>query len=308
MKLNILCLGLVLFVATTPCLAQQDDRQTVAVPLAVNELGRPTFDQYLTPITQKITQILKQTKRFVVVNRSEDAVKAERDFQANPEFLDRMLAAKKAGSMEAVKDIIGQNDNYKYISFDTLASGEVVFRGADYLLRIELRKLDINRMANPDGSVNGYKTLLGLQISVIDAATNEIVDAEGFSSLPLKVAMTSPVRSVDESLATIEKEIYSYLLAAFPVKCKVAKIVENYFMINAGNNQGVVVGDVFGVAKIVRLDAQTSIEEPLGRIKVKSLSGSDSSVCNAVEGSDEIKAAFKDAQQIVCTLIKSKRK
>lgn len=302
-----LLLGFVLWVGIGSA-AAQDDRQTVAVPVAVNELGRASFDQYLVPITQKVTQILKQTKRFVVVNRSEDAVQAERDFQANPEFLDRMLAAKRAGNMEAIKDIIDQNAQYQYLTFDTLSTGEVVFQGADYILRVELRKLDINRMSNPDGSVNGYKTLLGLQVSVIDAATNEVVDAAGFTSLPLKVAMTSAVRSVDESVATIEKEIYSYLLAAFPVKCRVAKIEDNYFFINAGVNQGVAAGDVFEVSKAVRLDPQTVIEEPLGQLKVRALSGAGSAVCMAQSGSNEIKAAFKDAAQIVCTLIKSKRK
>ena len=302
-----LLLGLAFGLAAVGASAQ-DDRQTVAVPVAVNELGRATFDQYLVPITQKVTQILKQTKRFVVVNRSEEAVQAERDFQANPEFLDRMLAAKKSGNTDAVKDILDQNAQYQFLSFDTLASGEVVFRGADYIVRIELRKLDINKMANPDGSANGYKTLLGLQLSVIDAATNEVIDAEGFSSTPLKVAMTSPVRSVDESLLTMEPAIYSYLLAAFPVKCRVVKIEENYFFINAGSTQGVTAGDVFEVSKAVRLDPQTVIEEPLGQIKVRALSGSGSAVCNASSGANEIKAAFKNAEQIVCTLVKSKRK
>lgn len=292
--------------ALTACWAQ-DDRPTVAVPVAANELGRETFDRYLPPITQKVTQILKQTKRFVVVNRSEEEVRAEREFQANPEFLDRLIAAKKSGDMSSVQDIIDQNSQYRYLSFDTLASGEVVFRGADYILKIELRKLDINRMVNPDGSVNGYKTLLGLQLSVIDAETNEVIEAEGFTSTPLKVALTSPVRSVDASLLTMEGAMYAYLLQAFPVKCRIVKTEDHLFVINAGSMQGVAKGDLFEVSVVTKV-AGAEIADRIGSIRVKGLAGAGNAVCAAQDGGSEITEAFKSGQPMICTLIKSKNK
>lgn len=304
MKKVLLIIALLLF--ALPSIAQ-DDRQTVAVPLAVNELGKATLDQYLTPITQKITQILKQTKRFIVVNRSEEEVQAERDFQSNPEFLDRMLAAKKSGNMESVKDILSQNTQYNFITFDTLATGEIIFRGADYILKVELRKLDINRLNNPDGTANGYKTLVGLQLSIIDAASNEVVSAEGFTSTPLKVAMTNPTRSVDESILTMESQIYSYLLASFPVKCRIVKLEDNFAVINAGSTQGVAAADQFSVAKLVNI-AGAVIEENIGTMRVKALSGANNAVCTIVTGAPEIKEAFKNATKLQCTLIKSRKK
>lgn len=301
-----LALVLLALLACTSSLAQ-DDRQTVAVPVAINELGRATFDQYLTPITQKITQILNKSKRFIVVNRSEEEVQAERDFQSNPEFLDRMLEAKRSGNMDAVKDIMNNNAQYKFLSFDTLSSGEVIFRGADYILKIELRKLDINKMTNADGTTSGYRTLLGIQLSVIDAETNEVIEAEGFTSEPLKVAMTSPVRSVDESLLTMENAIYSYMVKAFPVKCRVVKIEESYFVINAGVTQGVKVGDTFTAAQIAKI-AGAEVAENIGTLRVKALSGSGNAVCTATAGAKEINDGFKNAKKITCTLVKSKRK
>lgn len=285
----------------------QDDRQTVAVPVAVNELGKATFDQYLPPITQKITQILNKSKRFIVVNRSEDAVRAEREFQSKPEFFERMLEAKRSGNADAVKDIIDKDAQYAFLSFDTLSTGEIIFRGADYILKIELRKLDINKLVNADGSTLGYKTLLGLQLSVVDATTNEVVQAEGFTSTPMKVAMTNPIRSVDESLLTMEYAIYQYMLQAFPVKCRIVKIEDNYFVINAGLSQGVVVGDVFNVDRIVKI-AGAEVAENIGSMKVKAVTGSGNSVCSAVNNANEMKESFKNAQHIICTLVKSKRK
>lgn len=291
----------------------QDDRETVAVPLFENSVqkhldsSKRTLDRYIPGFTAKVTEILKGTKRFVVVNRSVDQVEAERDFQSEPEFVRRIVESKKTGSPLDVSDIIAGNARYASIEMMPDATGTLTFRGANYIVLGEIRKIDINKMLNTDGSTSGYKALLGLQISLIDAETNNVIEAEGFQSIPLKTAMNSAARAVDEALMTMENTIRTYLLQAFPLKGRVVKITESGLVVNIGSNHGVRVGDRFALSVVEELEGE-SYEKQLGEAKVAKIAGPIFSDCNIIGNQKEVKEANNAGQTIKAILIKTKTK
>lgn len=276
----------------------QDDRPTIAVPMF--KCDKSSLEQYMAPITQKVTEVLKSSKRFIVVSRSADEVENEREFQRSEEFLDRKLGA---NSVEEVSDIVDQDKDISKLRVSTDEQGNVVFYGADYVLQGEIRKLDIVKIKNADGSTNGYKALIGLQLSVTTTESNTISEAVGFSSLPLKVAMFSPQRAVDDALMTLEGQLNEYFLTAFPLMGRVVKVVPGGVMINVGQKHGVKKGDRFTVSYVEQMDGE-KMEVTMGTIKVTGLSGTSFSECSLGAGGKEIVERFNMAHPMSCRLVK----
>lgn len=292
----IMTAGLVM-VLSVKSLFAQDDRPTIAVPMFTCDNANK--EQYMAPITQKVTEVLKSSKRFIVVSRSSDDVENEREFQRSEEFMDRKLSA---NNTEEVADIVDQDAEIAKLKVTTDEQGNKVFLGADYVLDGEIRKLDIVKLKNADGSTSGYKALIGLQLSVTTTATNTISEAKGFNSLPLKVAMFSPQRAVDDAIITLQEQLNEYFLTAFPLQCRIVKVVPNGVVVNVGQKHGTKKGDRFTVSYIEMMDGE-KMEVSLGELKVTALSGTSFAECSLVSGSKEIVDRFNMAQPIRCTLI-----
>lgn len=272
----------------------KDYRPTIAVPMFKSD--NPKHAKYLAPITQKVTEMLRSSKRFVVVSRTDQDVEAEREFQKSEEFMDRKFAG------EDTKDMANADATHNVLQMKTLANGEVVFYGAQYILQGEIRKLDIVKMLNADNSTAGYKALMGIQLSINTTATNTLSETKGFQSTALQVAMFSPERAVDDALLTLERPLASYFYVAFPLTCSIAKTIGADVMIDAGSKQGVRVGTRFKVTCIEDL-AGEPVEVELGEIKVKNIASENFAQCQIIKGKAEILDRFAKAQPIKCALI-----
>ena len=299
-KYCILLIILTFLIGVQTVAAQQntavDHRPTIAVPIAKSDAQ--SHQEYLFPLTQKITEMLRSSKRFIVVSRTDDDVMAERDFQKSEEFLDRQLDAK---SQDELSDIAGDVDKMITIAQSKLQNGDVVFIGAKYILVAEMRKLDIVRIRNHDNTVAGYKALIGIQLSVNNTATNTISQAKGFETLPLSVPMFSPQRAVDEAIMSLDGRLKFYFMRAFPLSCAIVKTVGKQVMIDVGSNQGVSEGQRFTVYYEDGFgDEKFDVE--IGEIKITSVSSANFSQCAVIKGKNDILKHFAQADKIKCIL------
>lgn len=275
----------------------EDIRPTIAVPVVKSSHER--HQKYLFAITSKVTEVLKNSKRFNVVSRSDEDVKAERKFQKSDEFLDRTLNAQNASETQ---DIAGDELNVKRITSEVKDDGTVVFYGANYILQGEVRKLDIVKILNADNSTAGYKALLSIQLAVNTTETNTLTEAIGIESVPLSVAMMSVERAVDEAIKSLEASLASYFYRTFPLTCTINKTEGNDVIINAGLAQGVKVGDKFKVVSVEDMGSE-KIEILVGEIKVKNVASQNFAQCSMVKGKAEIVKKFAMASKLKCILI-----
>lgn len=276
----------------------QDDRATIAVPEF--KVSQAKHQRYILPITQKVTEMLKASNRFIVVSRDTADVIKERNFQKSEEFLDRELNAE---SKEELKDIASQDSEIKRLIQTKDSNGNAIFLGANYILSGEIRKCDIAKVVNADGSVRGYKALIGIQLSVLSTELNTVSEAKGFNSLPLKLPMFSAERAVDDAIKTLEAELKSYFEETFPLKCSVARLVDKGVIISAGSNQGVKVGDKFTVSYVDNINGEPC-EISIGSLKVKNIAGGSFAECSITSGGNEIVERFNAARKMSCTLNK----
>lgn len=275
---------------------QTDHRPTIAVPIAKSDVK--SHQNYLFPVTQKITEMLRSSKRFIVVSRTDEDVMAERDFQKSEEFLDRQLEAK---SLDELTDIAGDVEKVITIEQNKLQSGDVVFLGAKYILLTEVRKLDVVRIRNHDNTVAGYKALMGIQLSVNNTETNTISHAKGFESLPITTPMFSPQRAVDEAIISLDNRLKFYFMRAFPLSCAIVKTIGKQVMIDVGSNQGVSEGQRFTVYYEDGFgDEKFDVE--IGEIRITNVSSANFSQCNMVKGRNDILKHFSQADKIKCVL------
>ena len=294
-------IALIAFTAVSgDAIAQQttlmDHRPTIAVPLTKSQTE--THQKYLAPITLKLTEVLRESKRFIVVSRTDEDVMAERNFQQNEEFLDRKLDAK---SNDEIDDMAGDESNLKTITTQVLENGDVVFFGAEYILVSEVRKLDLVRIKNHDNTVAGYKALIGLQLSVNNTATNTIVNAQGFQSLPNKTPMFSPQRAMDEALLSLQNQFKFYFLRAFPLTCNIVKMIGKDVMIDLGQQHGVSKGQTFTVFYEDGFGDE-KFDVQIGEIKIKAVNSANFSQCAITQGKNEIIQHFSQADKIKCVL------
>lgn len=285
---------LLLLLSTCFVAKAQDNSPTIAVPMAKSD--QPKHQKYLAPITQKITEMLRSSKRFVVVSRTDEDVRAERQFQKSEEFLDRQLAG------DDTKDLVNPDSSYKKLQIRVLENGEEVFLGAQYILMCEIRKLDIIKILNHDNTTAGYKALLGITLSVNTTATNTLSAAQGFQSLPIATAMLSPERAVDEAILTLENQLLTYFTKSFPIICQISKTMGQDVMINVGSKQGVANNDKFKVTATEQLGNE-NVEVEIGELRVQNIASPNYSQCAITKGKKEILDRFARAQKLTCTLI-----
>lgn len=284
----------ILAISTTLAQPIKDSRPTIAVPLAKSD--QKQHAKYLAPITQKITEMLRSSKRFVVVSRTDQDVKAERQFQKSEEFLDRQLAG------DDTKDLVNPDSAYQRLQIRVLENGEEVFLGAQYILGCEIRKIDVVKMLNPDNSTSGYKALISITLSVNTTANNTISAAQGFQSTSIPSAMLSPERAVDEAIITLENQLTTYFTKSFPLICEISKTMGQDVMINAGSKQGVTQQSKFKVTASEQLgDEVVKIE--IGELRVQNIASGNYSQCAITKGKKEILDRFARAQKLTCTLI-----
>lgn len=259
-----------LFVYGTSCHAQAESRPVVGVAEFTCDEESP----YTRLVTEKVLEMLTNTHRFIVVDRtSRDKVEEELELQKSEAFLDSKNLAQQDASLGA----------------SMLVTGHIV-------------KIPVYRILNGDGSIRGYKASVAFQLKVVDVSTGISNEAQGFQGKASK-EMLSPESAVTAAMQSIKDDIYEYFRINFPLTAKIVKVLDKKtLVINAGKETGVKVGDKFMVQIIELLDGKPYPSD-IGTITVKKQSGASFSECDATS---KIISVINSAQQgvvIQCSLI-----
>lgn len=256
--------------------AQLDSRPVVGVAKFTCEGD----SKYAGLVTEKVVEMLTNTKRFQVVDRtSHDKIKEELELQKSEAFIDS-------------KNLVEQ---------DIAVAAEKMITG-------HINKIPIYAMKNANGSIKGYKGSVSFQMKVVDVATGLSTEATSFEGKASDL-MLSPESAVNQAMQSLQDEIYEYFRLNFPVTGKIVRIQNeskgkaSVVLLNVGQKQGVKVGDRFIVQNIEMLEGEPYPVD-LGTIKVIELSGDTFSECKVPAKIGEIlKNKFIANEKIVCKMV-----
>lgn len=256
--------------------AQADNRPVVGVAQFTCDQESP----YTGLVTEKVVEMLTNTKRFRVVDRtSRDKIYDELELQKSEAFIDS-------------KNLVEQD---VAVAAEKMVTGHIV-------------KIPVYRMKNSDGSVRGYKASVAFQLKVVDVATGLSTEATSFQGKASNENL-SPESAVTQAMASLQNEISEYFRVNFPITAKISRIlsekkgVAQYVLLSAGASQGIHVGDKFTVESIEIVDGQ-QYPSVIGELVVKRLAGEVFSECEADKKTGlAISEKFKSGAKFVCKLI-----
>ena len=212
-----------------------DDRQVVGVAKFTGGENSP----YTGLVTEKVVEMLTNSKRFRVVDRtSRDKIVEELELQKNEAFIDSENLVEQGVAVAAEKIITG-----------------------------EIVKIPVYRMKNGDGSVRGFKASVAFQMKVVDVATGVSTEATSFEGKASEECL-SPEAAVTMAMMSLEDEIAEYFRINFPVTAKLMKILEEkdgsakVILVKAGKRDGVKKGDKFKKGEILRYNPQYFEPDP----------------------------------------------
>lgn len=254
--------------------------QTAIKPvLGVAEFTSEVNSKYSGAVAEKVVQIVTNTKRFTVVDRtSYDKVKAELEFQKSEAFLDSKNTVKQDVALAAQNMIVGN-----------------------------ILKMSVYAMKNTDGSVNGYKSSVAFTLKVNEVETGKTTEAESFQT-EVSPLMLSPESAVNEALKSIEPKLTAYFIKTFPLTTKISKILTikkesaSTVLISGGKEFGFKEGDKLIVEKNEMIDGKPYPSQ-IGELKIVKVAGDDFSECTVSDGGKEILARFNSAEKLNCKLI-----
>jgi hypothetical protein len=255
--------------------SQSDLRPIVGVTKFTIE----TETKYASAVTSKIIEMLTQSKRFQVVDRtSYDKVKDELEFQKSEAFLDSKERAKQGVAV-----------------------------AAQYLITGHIVKMNVYAFKNPDGGVNGFKASTSFQLKVVDVESGKSTEAQSFQS-KVSDLMLSPESAVNEAVKSLEEGLSTYFTKNFPVMSKIVKILSTKkdaavsVLLAGGKIYGLKEGDKLTVNRIEMLEGKPYPSE-IGEIKITKVAGDDFSECSVNKGGTEILSRFNAADNLSCKLI-----
>lgn len=256
--------------------AQLDTRPVVGVA----QFTCDGDDQYAGLVTEKVVEMLTNTKRFQVVDRtSHDKIKAELELQKSEAFM----------------------DSQNLVEQDIAVAAEQMITG-------HINKIPIYAMKNANGSIKGYKGSVSFQMKVVDVATGLSTEATSFEGKASDL-MLSPESAVNQAMQSLETELYEYFRVNFPIKGKILRILKenkgkaSVVLLNVGQKQGVRKGDRFMV-QCIEMIGNEPYPTDLGELEVIGLSGESFSECKVPSKIGEtLKAKFGANDNIICKLI-----
>jgi hypothetical protein len=235
--------------------------------------------KYASTVAERVVTIVTNTKRFTVVDRtSYDKVKKELEFQKSEAFLDSKDLAK-----------------------------QTVALAAQYLIIGHIIKMNVYRIKNTDGSINGYKASAAFTLKVNEVETGKTTEAENFQT-EVSPLMLSPESAVNEALNSIDAKLNYYFVKTFPLITKISKIlavkrdIALKVLISGGKQYGFKQGDELTVEKNELIDEHT-YSTKIGLLRIVDPPGDDFSECHIVKGGQEILSRFNAAEQLTCKLI-----
>ncbi|HAN76723.1 MAG TPA: penicillin-binding protein activator LpoB [Bacteroidales bacterium] len=265
----------ILFVNSLFGYSQTDAKLVVGVA----EFSSEVDSKYAKAVAEKIVQIVTNTKRFTVVDRtSYEKVKQELELQKTEAFLDSKNTVKQDAVLAAEYMIIGH-----------------------------ILKMSVYAMKNPDGSINGYKASTAFTLKVNQVETNKTTEAESFQT-EVSPLMLSPESAVNEALKSIELSVSSYFGKTFPLVTKISKILiakkekAVTVLIAAGKDAGLKENDKLVVERIEIIEGKP-YPSVIGELKVSKIAGTDFSECTVESGGAAILEHFNSSQKLSCKLI-----
>lgn len=253
-----------------------DDRQVVGVA----EFSCKESSPYTGLVTEKVVEMLTNSKRFRVVDRtSRDKVTQELELQKSEAFIDSENLVEQDVAVAAEK----------------LVTGEIV-------------KIPVYRIKNSDGSVKGFKASVAFLMKIVDVATGMSTEAASFEGKASEICL-SPESAVTMAMTSLQGDIAEYFRLNFPVTAKLMKIlkgrngVADLLLLKAGKKQGVKEGDKFNVECVEILDGEP-LPTSLGVVTVAALKGDSYSECKVRKRDGAaIWENFNANKQIKCSLI-----
>lgn len=266
------CISIMFAVGGLTAFSQQsvDARPVVGVA----EFSCQEDSPYTGLVTEKVVEMLTNTKRFRVVDRTSiDKIHSELELQKSEAFLD---------SKNRVEQDIA-------VAAEKMITGHIV-------------KIPVYRMKNPDGSVRGFKASVGFEMKVVDVATGLSSEATSFQGKASQECM-SPEAAVTMAMQSIQNEIGDWFSSNFPITCTISRILDDKtVLVNAGSEQGLKPGNTLKVEAVEMLDGQP-YHKALGEIKIKNIAGPNFSECEVPKKTmEQIKSNFDNAVKINCEL------
>lgn len=265
----------ILLASATFAHSQADDRIVLGVAKFTSEVDNPFVDA----VAEKVVQIVTNTHRFVVVDRtSYDKIKEELEFQKTEAFLDSKNTVKQDVALAAQQMIVGH-----------------------------VVKMNIYTIRNTSGGISGYKASASFTLKVNDVETGMVTEAQSFQTTESPIA-ASKEQAVNQSLVSLDESLYDYIAKTFPVKVKILKVLETKkdnatkVLIGGGKAYGLKEGDVLLVEAIEILDGMPYPTQ-IGEIKVTSLAGENFAECKVTKGGKSIASQIAANSEVQCVLV-----
>lgn len=170
-----------------------DDRQVVGVA----EFSCKENSPYIGLVTEKVVEMLTNSKRFRVVDRtSREKITQELELQKSEAFIDS-------------ENLVEQD----------------VAVGAEKMITGEIIKIPVYRMKNGDGTVRGYKASVAFQMKIVDVATGLSTEATSFEGKASDECL-SPESAVTMAMMSLQDRMAEYFRINFPITAKLMKIVK----------------------------------------------------------------------------------
>jgi len=240
-----------LFVCGATLCAQTDSRPVVGVAQFTCE----TDSRFVRLVTEKVVEMLTNTRRFQVVDRtSSDRVREELELQRSEAFM----------------------DSHNLVEQDVAIAAEKLITG-------HINKIPVYAIKDGMGRVKGFKASVSFQMKVVDVATGLSTEATSFEGKAGDL-MLSPESAVTQAMQTLQGELDEYFRVNFPIVAKIVKVTEEdasavkTVVLNAGKRQGIKKGDLFRLAAVEILEGE-ALPTDLGEVEVKELSGESFSIC-----------------------------
>lgn len=252
-----------------------DDREVVGVAAFKCDSESP----FSGLVTEKIVEVLKNSNRFIVVDRTHmDKVIEEMEYQKREEFIG--------------KDIADQESN--------LAAKKIV-NGT-------ITKIPVYRIKNGDGSIRGYKASVAFQMKIDDVETKQTTQATSFEGKASKECVSAQA-AVQMAMNSLENELLGYILQNFPLQAKIVKIlsekkgVAETVLIKAGKKHGINIGDKFTVNIVEDIDGEELLSE-IGKLTVIKFTGEAFSECKIDKSAGQnLYENFNAGKKLLCQLI-----
>ena len=252
-----------------------DDRDVVGVASFKSDIESP----FIPLVTEKVIEVLKNSNRFIVVDRTNrDKVVEELEFQKREEFIG--------------KDVAEQGNSL----------------GARKLVQGTITKIPVYRIKNSDGTVRGFKASVAFQLKIDDVDTQQTTNAMDFAGKTSKECISAQA-AVQMAMNSWEGDLAEFFRITFPLYARISKILTEKkgkaesILLKAGLKHGIKVGDEFIVNRVEILDGE-EIPTTLGNITVTKLVGEAFSECKvSSKAAQAVYEQFKANAKLRCKLI-----